>query len=409
MPSSAASRATASSGSAVVNDGVVEVVRQPSPKEEPEGVGVHRDRLGLELDRLGDQRQLEPVGVGGPEVAEHLAGLEHAVGPAAAAVGGGGDRPEVLAAAQGGGAVLGPNPEDLSAALRVDAEHRRGKPVGADHQVADLQAPDRPEPVGGQDLAVVRLRAAPHIGQRGDFDRAAFHHAADLLGVDHLVEGVVEGAQVGVDLLGEGAGEEAELLAGFDGRAGEDQAVDLLGHEGLDGDGHGQVGLAGAGGADAEDDGVLADGVDVLLLADRLGLDGAAAAGQDRVAEDHRGAGGAVAADDVDGPADGVGGEGVAPLHQGDELLEEAGDPFGVGLFAGDGDLVAADEDGALEGGLDQLEQLVPGSEEADHRVVPGDQHLDLDLCWLPHACRSPLHVGMAPEADRRWSAGSRV
>jgi hypothetical protein len=37
------------------------------------------------------------------------------------------------------------------------------------------------------------------------------------LGVDHLVEGVVEGAQVGVDLLREGAGEVAELLAGLDG------------------------------------------------------------------------------------------------------------------------------------------------------------------------------------------------
>ena len=57
----------------------------------------------------------------------------------------------------------------------------------------------------------------------GHFDRAALHHAADLLGVDHLVEGVVEGAQVGVDLLRQGAGEEAELLAGLDGRAGEDR------------------------------------------------------------------------------------------------------------------------------------------------------------------------------------------
>jgi hypothetical protein len=228
----------------------------------------------------------------------------------------------------------------------------------------------------------------------------------------HLVQGVVEGAQVGVDLLRQGAGEVAELLAGLDGRAGEDQAVDLLGHEGLDGDGHGQVGLAGAGGADAEDHGVLADGVDVLLLAERLGLDGAAAGGQDGVAEHLGGAGATavlVAADDVDGAADGVGGEEVAPLQQGDELLEEPGDPFGVGLLAGDGDLVAADEDGALEGGLDQLQQLVPGPKEADHRVVPGDQHLDLDLCWLPHACRLPLRPGTWLWADRRWSADSRV
>jgi hypothetical protein len=56
-------------------------------QQEPEGVGVHGDVPGHQLDRLGDQRQLEPMGVGGPEAAEHLACLEHATGPAAAAVG----------------------------------------------------------------------------------------------------------------------------------------------------------------------------------------------------------------------------------------------------------------------------------------------------------------------------------
>jgi hypothetical protein len=300
----------------------------------------------------------------------------------------------VLGAAQRGGAVLGLDAEDLLAALGVHAQDRRGEAIRPDHEVADLQAPHGAEPVRGQNLAVVRLCAAPHVRQGGDLDGAAFHQAADLLAVHHLVEGVVQRAQVGVDLLRQGAGEEAELLPRLDRRAGQDQAVDLLGHQGLDGDGHGQVGLAGAGGADPEDHGVLADGVHVLLLPDRLGLDRAATAGQHGVAEHHRRPGRPVVPDDVDRAADGVGGERVAPLEQGDQLLEEAGDPFGVGLFAGDGDLVAADEDRALEGGLDDLEQLVPGSKEADHRVAPGDQHLDLDLRWLPHACRWPLRLG---------------
>src|SRR3546814_12916021 len=53
--------------------------------------------------------------------------------------------------------------------------------------------------------------------------------------------------------------------------AGEDDAIDLLGLQGLHCHGHRQPALAGAGGADAEGDDVLADRVDVALLAARLG------------------------------------------------------------------------------------------------------------------------------------------
>jgi hypothetical protein len=129
----------------------------PVAEQEAQGIGVHRDGLGLELDGLGDQGQLVPVGVGGSKAAGHLTGLEDPVGPAVAAVGGRADRPQVVGAAEGGGAVLGRDPEDLPAALRVDAQYRGGEAVRADHQVADLQAADGPECVGGQDLAVVRL------------------------------------------------------------------------------------------------------------------------------------------------------------------------------------------------------------------------------------------------------------
>ena len=47
-------------------------------------------------------------------------------------------------------------------------------------------------------------------------------------GLDHVVEGVVERAQVRVDLGHEVAGQEAEPLAGLDRRSGQDDAVDLL-------------------------------------------------------------------------------------------------------------------------------------------------------------------------------------
>ena len=56
--------------------------------------------------------------------------------------------------------------------------------------------------------------------------------------------------------------------------AGEDDAVDLLGPEGGHRRRHRQIGLAGAGGADAQGDHVLLDGLHILLLSQGLGLDG---------------------------------------------------------------------------------------------------------------------------------------
>ena len=56
--------------------------------------------------------------------------------------------------------------------------------------------------------------------------------------------------------------------------------------QGVDGLGHGEVGLAGACGADAEGDGRFLDGVGVGLLAKRLGADGAAMGGENVVGED---------------------------------------------------------------------------------------------------------------------------
>src|SRR5690606_20900355 len=70
---------------------------------------------------------------------------------------------------------------------------------------------------------------------------------------------------------------------------GQDDAVDLLGLQGLYRLGHGEIRLAGAGGADAEDDGVLVDRVHVTLLVERLGADRAPARGEDVLGEDLRG------------------------------------------------------------------------------------------------------------------------
>ena len=99
--------------------------------------------------------------------------------------------------------------------------------------------------------------AAAHVRQRRDLDRAGRHQPRDRVRVEHVVQRVVERAQVGVDLLVQRAGQEAEPLPRLDRGPGQDDPADLLGLQRLHGLGHGQVGLAGAGRADAEHDGVL--------------------------------------------------------------------------------------------------------------------------------------------------------
>ncbi len=66
-----------------------------------------------------------------------------------------------------------------------------------------------------------RMKAigAISISPRGDA-------ALDLLGRQHVVERVVERAEIGIDLLLHVAGQEAEPLAGLDRRARQDQPVD---------------------------------------------------------------------------------------------------------------------------------------------------------------------------------------
>ena len=70
------------------------------------------------------------------------------------------------------------------------------------------------------------------------------------------------------------ARQKAELLPRLDGRTGQDDAADILGLERLDRHCHSQIRLAGACWPDAERDGIFADGGEIFLLAQRLGVDG---------------------------------------------------------------------------------------------------------------------------------------
>ena len=228
----------------------------------------------------------------------------------------------------------------------------RRRPLGAGRQVdlGDVAGDDhaRAEPEPGEEhlhllgRRVLRLvehdervvqGAAAHVGERGDLDGAGREQLRHQLGIHHLVERVVQRAQVGVDLVGQRAGQEPEPLARLDRGPGQDDALDLFALQRLHGLRHRQVGLAGSGGADAERDGVLVDRVDVRLLPEGLGADALAAAGEDRLAED-LGRAPLAALEDARRTRHIDGAEIGTVLHHQDELADEAlggGDLVGVG------------------------------------------------------------------------------
>ena len=124
-------------------------------------------------------------------------------------------------------------------------------------------------------------RPSAHVGQRRDLDDPAVHEFLDLVGLQHVIERIVKRTKIREDFFLQRAGEKSEGLAGFHCGAGQDDAADLFLLEGGDGHGHGQIGLAGSGRADAEDDIMLADGADVIALSGRLGNDRCFARGAD--------------------------------------------------------------------------------------------------------------------------------
>ena len=67
--------------------------------------------------------------------------------------------------------------------------------------------------------------ATAHVRERRDLDRARREQLRHELGIHHLVERVVQRAQVRVDLVGERAGQESEPLPRLDRRAAQDDAA----------------------------------------------------------------------------------------------------------------------------------------------------------------------------------------
>ena len=117
-------------------------------------------------------------------------------------------------------------------------------------------------------------RAPAHVGERGDFDDATLEKPLHILGLDHVVERVVERAQVGHDLLLQVAGQKAKRLARLDRRAREDDAVDLLLFQSGHRHRHREVSFPRARRADSEGHVVLLNRLDIRALHRRLRHDG---------------------------------------------------------------------------------------------------------------------------------------
>ena len=218
--------------------------------------------------------------------------------------------------------------------------------------------------------------AAAHVRKRRDLDRAPVHQAVPRLGVEHVVERVVERAQIRVDLGEDVAGQEAEPLSRLDRRAGEDDAVDLLRLERLHRQRDGEVALARTGGADGERDRVVADCVDVPLLARGLRPHASCGRAGPRSSNTSVGRWSALSISMLrPTPSRSR----LWPCSSSiTSLLEQAADALGFGGVAGDGDLVAPHVDLDGEGVLDQSQELVALPEQAHHEVVARNENLDL-------------------------------
>ena len=186
---------------------------------------------------------------------------------------------------------------------------------------------------------------------------AALDQVVRLVGVEHVVERVEQRPQVRVDLRHQVAGQEAEPLAGLDGRAREDDPRDLALVQRGDGERHREIGLAGAGGADAEGDRRAPDRVDVALLRDRLRRDLLSAVTPDDRVEDlaHILAG----LERPEHRVHGVAADLMTSLDQFDELVDHRPRALDVPVVALQGQLVAAQADRALQPFAQRVEHAV--------------------------------------------------
>ena len=124
--------------------------------------------------------------------------------------------------------------------------------VAGDHHLG-VEAEPREEHLhllGGRVLRLIEddegivQRAAAHVGEGSNLDGALLGQRRDLLGLEHVVEGIVQRPQIRMHLLDEIAREEAKTLTCLHGGTRQDDARDLALDESGHGHRHGEVGFA---------------------------------------------------------------------------------------------------------------------------------------------------------------------
>ena len=147
---------------------------------------------------------------------------------------------------------------------------------------------------------------------------------------------------------------------------------------------HREIGLAGAGRADAKDDVVLVDGVEIAALVRGLRRDAALAGGADLsvfeevIAEIDVG----VFGDELRGGLHVFVRDGVAFLHQAAQLFDEARDARGAAGIAFDHELMALGADADVEEGFELAQVVVVRAEKRGH-AASGTVTLRIDAVLI--------------------------
>ena len=227
--------------------------------------------------------------------------------------------------------------------------------------------------------------SSAHEGQGRDLDYPLFDQVETLVRAKHVKEGIVQGAQIGIDLLGEVAGQKAEFLAGLDRRTGEDDRADLAADEGRNGHRHRQIGLAGAGRTDAEDDIVVADGVDIELLVRGLRRDHPVLGGDvDLVEKDLVQPGLGAGAEDSQAEGEIGAVDRVAFADKVIELVEEFCCNFDIMTKTGDIQAIAADIDLDTRAFLDNVQVPVQVAVQDTCSGIVREGEIQVDI-WRWH------------------------
>ena len=215
-----------------------------------------------------------------------------------------------------------------------------------------------------------------------------------MIARQHIVQRVIERAQIGIDFLAQIAGQEAQPLARFDRGARQNDALDGAAHQHVDRHGDGEIGLAGAGRTQAEDQLMGAQRAQIGRLIGGAGADAALAradlfrlapllmclqAGAFQRRIDCR----------------------IVDFETALQALIKAGDGAARNiralLRAGDGETVAARDQRDAELALDAVEIAVALAKELRQERIVVELHLQTIAAALLHHATASVKVSTSP------------